>query len=874
VLGGVLRRGGTSRRLAAGAVLLACFFAILVGNATAVDPVFTVAAASGPEGGSVAFTVTFADPVPEGGYMLSYSVTHGTTNAADFTGATEGNIGVAPGATTQTITLQLAEDTLDEFDETFTLNVSEDATGANTAAGTITGGGDTPPSATIGNVTVAEGNSGVVAANFPVQLSGPSGKDITVRYSTGDGTATAPGDYTPASNQAITIQAGKTAGTITVNVSGDSIPEAGDQFFFVNLTSAENATLGATTQGRGTITDDDVAPSASINDVAVTEGNVGTTNAVFTVSLSATAPGPIQIRYSTANGSASAPSDYVAATNATLNIAAGATSGQITIAVNGDTLPEGTGDPAAEDFFVDLVSATGASISSDSRGTARINDDDTIGAPTLSPASVIEGNSGTANLVFNVTIPPRGTSVTFNWNTIEGTATASGLQPDYSAASSVGSRTYGPSVTATNDTIVLGVLGDTLDEPNETLTLRLTRPGAQPVTALGTITNDDNNSKLSINDATADEPGTMKFTVTVAPASGRAVSVSWATADGTATAPADYASGSGQLTFAAGETTKTIDIAVAGDAVNEENETLKVSLSNPTGVPLANLIDDVGDGTIVDKNAPPSLSISDTTTREGVGADFVVTLAGTTLRTVTVRFETADGTAQAGSDYSARVGTLTFVPGEKTKTISVTVLDDGAAEFIETFSVSLGDPVNATITKSRGTAVIDASDQPASLQGGSTPPTTTPPTTTPPTTPTPPAGTKTEQVPRMILGPRTVLIGANGIAKMQVNCQKLSPIVCAGTVELERAAKPLLKLGKKPFSVKRGIKAYASIKLSARAVTLLRKNKSLRVKVVVLVKTSTQTRKVLPGFITLKATTALLKAKPPAPAPPKVVVDP
>ena len=120
----------------------------------------------------------------------------------------------------------------------------------------------------------------------------------------------------------------------------------------------------------------------------------------------------------------------------------------------------------------------------------------------------------------------------------------------------------------------------------------------------------------------------MKFTVTLAPASGRDVKVNWGTADGTATAPGDYTSGSGQLTFAPGETTKTIDIAVAGDTTNEENETLKVSLSNPIGVPLANLVDEVGDGTIVDKNAPPSLSISDTTTREGVGADFVVTLAG------------------------------------------------------------------------------------------------------------------------------------------------------------------------------------------------------------------------------------------------------
>ena len=127
---------------------------------------------------------------------------------------------------------------------------------------------------------------------------------------------------------------------------------------------------------------------------------------------------------------------------------------------------------------------------------------------------------------------------------------------------------------------------------------------------------------------------------------------------------------------------------------------------------------------------PPSLSISDTTTREGVGADFVVTLAGTTLRTVTVRFDTADGTAQAGSDYSARVGSLTFAPGEKTKTITVTVLDDAAAESVEEFSVVLGDPVNATITKPRGVATIEASDRsldpPAIVTPGTTPPTGTP----------------------------------------------------------------------------------------------------------------------------------------------------
>ena len=226
-------------------------------------------------------------------------------------------------------------------------------------------------------------------------------------------------------------------------------------------------------------------------------------------------------------------------------------------------------------------------------------------------------------------------------------------------------------------------------------------------TATGTIRNDDNNSKLSISDATSNEPGTMTFTVTLAPASGREVKVNWATADGTATAGADYTGNSGLLTFAPGEASKTIDVSVLGDATNEENETLKVLLSNQTGIPAVNLIDAQGDGTIIDKNAPPTLSISDTLGREGEGATFTVTLAGTTLRTVTVNFNTADATAKAGSDYAARSGALSFAPGEKSKTITVTILDDNEAEPVEEFFVNIGR--RRSTARSRRTAARDRS---------------------------------------------------------------------------------------------------------------------------------------------------------------------
>ena len=218
---------------------------------------------------------------------------------------------------------------------------------------------------------------------------------------------------------------------------------------------------------------------------------------------------------------------------------------------------------------------------------------------------------------------------------------------------------------------------------------------------------------------------------------------------------------------------------------------------------------------------------------------------------MTVRFNTADGTAKAGSDYSARVGSLTFAPGEKTKTITVTVLDDAAAESVEEFSVVLGDPVNATITKARGVATIEASDR--SLD----PPTIVTPGTTPPTgTPQNQPNTTTKQlVPRMILGPRTV-IGRRQRAREdaghlpegladRVRRLRRASTRCQAAAEA-RQEDVLGQEGNQGLRVDQALACSRSI---------LRKSKTMRVKVIVLVKTNTKTIKASPGTITLKATT-------------------
>ncbi len=189
----------------------------------------------------------------------------------------------------------------------------------------------------------------------------------------------------------------------------------------------------------------------------------------------------------------------------------------------------------------------------------------------------------------------------------------------------------------------------------------------------------------------------------------------------------------------------------------------------------------------------------------------------------------------------ARRGTLTFAPGEKTKTIEVTVIDDALSETIETFSVSLGDVVNGTITKNRGVATIEASDQvtPTSTPG------TPPRPTTPPATPT--------LLPKMVLGPAVVQITRGNLARLFLSCVRTSPVSCRGLVTLQTTGKPPVKLGSKVFTVQRGKKQTLAIKLSARAIKLLRQRPTLRARVVVLVRTGAKSLRVVPGVITLKA---------------------
>jgi hypothetical protein len=169
----------------------------------------------------------------------------------------------------------------------------------------------------------------------------------------------------------------------------------------------------------------------------------------------------------------------------------------------------------------------------------------------------------------------------------------------------------------------------------------------------------------------------------------------------------------------------------------------------------------------------------------------------------------------------------------------VTVIDDAVAEPVETFTVTLGDAVNAVILKSRGTAAIEANDR--ITTSGTPPQSLKPPTTAP------------ALLPKMMLGPSVVQITRGGLARMVLTCVKQSPLTCTGSVTLQTTGKPPVKLGVKKFSVRKGKKVTLGIKMSLKARRLLAKRPTLRARVVVLVKTGKTSRRVVPGVITLKA---------------------
>jgi CSLREA domain-containing protein len=320
-------------------------------------------------------------------------------------------------------------------------------------------------------------------------------------------------------------------------------------------------------------------------------------------------------------------------------------------------------------------------------------------------------------------------AVSVNWTTDPGSAIGGS---DYTSASGVLNFADGQ----TTQTITVSIMPDTLDEFNESFNVVLFNPtgGAQlgsPAISTVIINDDDAAPTVSIADASKNEGDTgnspLSFTVSLSAPSGQPVSVDYIANSGTATAGSDLAIIAGTITFAPGQTVRTIAIPIVGDTVVEPDETFTVTLSNEVNATIA---DGTATGTIINDDAGLSLSTNNGSVVEpnsGTSAAlFTVTLSAPSPDGVTVSYGTADQPAGAGHavggaactpgvDYQTTSGTLTFSAGERVKTVSVQVCSDSTAEPEETFLLNLSSPVGATITRPQATGTIKAARTPSQL---------------------------------------------------------------------------------------------------------------------------------------------------------------
>ena len=172
------------------------------------------------------------------------------------------------------------------------------------------------------------------------------------------------------------------------------------------------------------------------------------------------------------------------------------------------------------------------------------------------------------------------------------------------------------------------------------------------------------------------------------------------TADGSAVAGSDYQSASSTLTIPAGQTSRTISVLISGDRVLERteyhypysyfenNEYFGVNLSGSDHATIA-----VGHAFGVIEDDEPRISVNNVSVTEGDRGTklmtFTVSLAAVYDQAVTVRYDTQDGSAQAGVDYTASSGTLTFAAGQMTKTFTVAIKGDKQSESQEYFLIRL-----------------------------------------------------------------------------------------------------------------------------------------------------------------------------------------
>lgn len=529
-----------------------------------------------PTATNVTLPVTLS-AAPSTDVTVHYDSTQGTAKSGiDYALPGDGTVTIPAGSTTADIPITIEAAT---SGGSFTINLTGvdggAVLGSSGLQANITINPAPLPVLSVADATIAASASVDVTLNFPITLSQAAATPVTLSYSTHFGTALLGQDFNVVPPFTATIPAGATTGTIPIRIMAGST--GGDFTLTISSPSANAAIDPAHATATIHITPAPLPqPTISIANTTVAAGATDAT-ATIPVNLSAAAPTDITVDYQATSGTAMNNVDYTLPAG-TLHILAGQKNASIPFTVKGGSL--------GGKFTVTLSNPTNAVlVTAGATATVTISagSGTTTATPVVSIADVtVAAGAADTTGALTVTLSAKATAdVTAAYAATDGTAKNG---TDYALAPGTVTIPAGQLSATIPFTVKAGTSGGTftvtLSGPSSNATLDPTASNATVTVVHG--------AALSISDTSATEKsGSATVTVTLVGAPTTPVTVAYTTADGTATQPADYTKTSGTLTFAVGDTTKTIAIPIASDSLIEGSETFVVKLSSPTNAVLA-----------------------------------------------------------------------------------------------------------------------------------------------------------------------------------------------------------------------------------------------------------------------------------------------
>ncbi len=614
------------------------------------------------------------------------AVNRGGADGSDYAGV-PASIVFEAGETTRTFVLSASRDGLFERDQTVELSLgdlppgvraSEPATSVVTIVDEFA-----EPAIVVSGARASEADPSVV---FVAQLTAPTDGPVSAEWKTSDGTAVAGRDYRESSGL-LSFPTGSTGPVIVrVPVLDDGIDED-DESFSLDLYDPVNVTRvrGAA----GTIVDDDErGVNVLPRHLRIEEGSSGS----YRVALGSQPAGDVTV---TVVAGLKIPIEVMPST---LTFTPGGWESAQTVTVS---------VPDDDDAFVEPPVTLRHSVAGgDYEGESAPSVEVVILETDFPGVSIDDPRAGEADaeIVFAVQLDKQtNRTVTVAWSTEDGTAVAG---EDYVGAS--GEVVFAPHETGKR--VAIDLLDDGVDEPAENFAVVLAEPANATLAdprGIGTI-GDNDLPRVGI-EAEADqvaEGEAARFRLFRAGDLSVALEVPVRV-----TQRGDYMAGEppSSVSFRVDADTAVLSVDTEDDLLDEADGAISVALQEGAGHEIAG--SESAEVAVADNDEAPAVTISDARAFEGAGEiPFPVMLSAPSAKTISIAWTTAEGTATAGADFVAATGSLLFPPGRTADTITVALVDDLVDEDDETFTVSLGDPVNVVLDIGEATGTITDDD--------------------------------------------------------------------------------------------------------------------------------------------------------------------